>query len=86
MQRLNRQMADQKPDNIIVTDQYVDVNENVSEENFIDEQDGLFKKRFRFDVKRYSHEEYIKIQADEAKELRGAVLELTDIVLSGGIQ
>ena len=85
MLRLDHQMSDERPNPVLVTDMYVDVNENVQLETFTEHESGMTKQRYVYDVKRYSHEEYIKIQAEETAELRGAVLELSDIVLSGGM-
>ena len=86
MQRLENQMSNERPKPVLATNMYIDVHENIREESYVDEMDGMTKNRFRYDVKRYSHEEYNQLKAEEDIELRGAVLELIDIVLSGGAQ
>ncbi len=85
MQLLTNQWADERPDHVLVTDQYVDVNENIREESYVDEMSGAAKNRFVYDVVRYQPNEYIKVVSEENADLRGAVLELSDIVLSGGV-
>ncbi|MBQ7244639.1 MAG: hypothetical protein IJS52_10635 [Bacilli bacterium] len=86
MQRLENQMSNERPNHVLVTNMYVDIHENIVEEDVLDPQSGTLRHQFRYDVKRYSHEEYNQLKAEEDVELRGAVLELIDIVLSGGAQ
>ena len=86
MLRLTNQTSDERPNNVLVTNMYVDVHENIVEEDVLDHQSDTLRHQFRYDVKRYSHEEYNQLKAEEDVELRGAVLELIDIVLSGGAQ
>ena len=86
MLRLTNQTSDERPNHVLVTNMYVDVHENIVEEDVLDPQSSTLRHQFRYDVKRYSHEEYNQLKAEEDVELRGAVLELIDIVLSGGAQ
>ena len=89
MQSIIGANSNERPEDVIVTDQYVDENENIREETYFDDMSGLAKTRFVYDVKRYSVPEFIAKLRDnqptDIADIRLAFLELTDIVMSGGI-
>lgn len=81
MQTLLRQTAIDRPEAVIYTDQYVDVNENLLAEAVTDEMTGETHTQWRYDVKRYSHAEYYKIMAEQNEQLRVEVAEIRDALL-----
>ena len=81
MQILLKQTAVDKPEAVIVTDQYVDVNENPIAESVTDPISGETHIQWRYDVKRYSPNEYVKIVAQENEQLKAEVAEIRDALL-----
>ncbi|MBQ7244123.1 MAG: hypothetical protein IJS52_07975 [Bacilli bacterium] len=81
MQILLKQTAVDKPEAVIVTDQYVDVNENPIAESVTDPISGETRTQWRYDVKRYSPNEYVKIVAQENEQLKAEVAEIRDALL-----
>lgn len=81
MQILLKQTAVDKPEAVIVTDQYVDVNENPIAESVTDPISGETRIQWRYDVKRYSPNEYVKIVAQENEQLKAEVAEIRDALL-----
>lgn len=75
------QDAAEMPAKVIITDQYVDVNENIQEVSYVDPETNEPKTRIRFDVKRYGKDEYLKIVAEENEELKVEVAEIRDALL-----
>lgn len=81
MQILLKQTAIDRPEAVIVTDQYVDVNENPIAESVTDPVSGETRIQWRYDVKRYSPNEYVKIVAQENEQLKAEVAEIRDALL-----
>ena len=75
------QDAVEMPAKVLITDHYVDVNENIQEVSYADPETNEARTRFRFDVRRYQKDEYLSVIVAENESLKVEVAEIREALL-----